>query len=56
MISRRPPRKPDPLVILLLVVALGLSATVAYQINVYYNSNQLAIARSVQHAAPGFGG
>jgi hypothetical protein len=56
MISRRPPHKPDPLVVLLLVVALGLSVTVAYQVNVYYNNSQLAIARSVQIATPGVGG
>jgi len=56
MISRRPPRKPDFFVILLLVVAIGLSATIAYQVNLYYNNNDLSIVRNAQNIPPALGG
>jgi hypothetical protein len=55
MISRPPSRKPDFFVILLLTVALSLSASVAYQVNVYYNNSDLALARQAQ-ALPSVGG
>jgi hypothetical protein len=41
---------------MLLVVAVGLSATVAYQVNLYYNNNDLAIARQAQNILPAAGG
>jgi hypothetical protein len=56
MISRRPPRKPDLFVVMLLVVAFGLSATVAYQVNLYYNNNDLSLARQAQNLLPAAGG
>ena len=52
MLSSRPPRKPDIFVVLLLVVATGMSATLAYQINLYYNNSDLALASQVQATPP----
>lgn len=55
MNSKRCRRKPDLFSMLLIVVALGMSATLAYQINVYYGGNQIPIAK--QASSPGgFGG
>jgi hypothetical protein len=45
MISKRCRRKPDLFSALILVVALGMSATLAYQINVYYGGDQVPIAK-----------
>jgi hypothetical protein len=52
MLSSRPPRKPDLFVVLLLVVAAGMSATLAYQVNLYYNNDDLALASQTQDAPP----
>jgi len=55
MTPKRCRRKPDLFSVLLVVVALGMSATLAYQINVFYGGDHIPIAK--QAAAPGiFGG
>jgi hypothetical protein len=56
MISRPPPRKPDFFVMLLLTVAIGMSATVAYQVNIYFYNSDMALARQAQTAPPSVGG
>ena len=40
-------RKPDLFSILVLVVALGMTVTLAYQVNVYYGSDQVPIAEQI---------
>lgn len=45
MISNRYRRKPDLFSLLLILVALGMSGTLAYQINVYYGADQVPIAK-----------
>ncbi len=52
MLSSRPPRKPDLFVVLLLVIATGMSATLAYQVNLYYNNSDLTLASQVQNPPP----
>lgn len=47
---RRP--KPDLFSLLLIIVTLGMSVTLTYQINVYYGGAQVPIARQ----GPGSGG
>lgn len=55
MNSKHCRRKPDLFSALLIVVALGMTATLAYQVNVYYGGDQVPIAK--QASAPGgFGG
>ena len=54
MNSKHCRRKPDFFSVLLIVVALGMSGTLAYQINVYYGGNQVPIAK--QTPPGGFGG
>ena len=56
MIFRRPTRKPDLFIVLLLVVAVGVSATVAYQINLYHNNSDLSLVRQAQYLTPAVGG
>ena len=48
-------RKPDLFSLLLIVVAIGMSVTLAYQINVYYGADSVPIARQAQPSG-GFGG
>jgi hypothetical protein len=48
MLSSRPPRKPDLFVVFLLVIAVGMSVTLAYQVNLYYNHGDLALASQVR--------
>ncbi|WP_295391392.1 hypothetical protein [uncultured Thiodictyon sp.] len=48
-------RKPDLFSLLLIVVTLGMSVTVAYQINVYYGGDPVPIARQGPPAS-GVGG
>jgi hypothetical protein len=55
MNAKRCRRKPDLFSVLLLVVALGMSVTLAYQINVYYGGDQVPIATQ-SPSAGGFGG
>jgi hypothetical protein len=55
MIPKRLPRRMDPFAALLLVVALGMSVTVAYQLN-RYHENELSSIRSAQNSPPIFGG
>ena len=50
MISKRCRRKPDLFSVLLLLVALGMSATLAYQINVYYGADPVPIAKQAPSA------
>ncbi len=51
MIYNRCRRKPDLFSLVLIVVALGMTATLAYQINVYYGVDAVPIAK--QTPAPG---
>lgn len=53
MSSKRYRRKPDLFSILLLVVAVGMSATLAYQINVYYGGDPVPIAKQAPHTGVG---
>lgn len=43
--SRRNRRKPDLFSILLVAVTLGMSVTLAYQVNLYHGSGQLPLAK-----------
>lgn len=52
MIFKRCRRNPDLFSVLLVVVALGMSATLAYQINVYYGADQIPIAKQAPINAP----
>jgi len=45
MTPKRCRRKPDLFSVLLIVVALGMSATLAYQVNVFYGGDQIPIAK-----------
>ena len=56
MISKRPSYKPDFFVVLLLVVAVGLTATISYQANLYFNNSDLSVARHAQNILPAVGG
>lgn len=48
MISRRPSRKPDLFATMVFAVTLGVSVTVAYQISVYQDKYDLALARQTK--------
>lgn len=54
MTYKRSRRKPDLFSLVLIVVALGVTATVAYQINVYYGGDAVPMAK--QTPPPGAGG
>lgn len=41
---------------MVLVVAVGLSATVAYQVNLFYNNSDLSIATWARILTPAVGG
>ncbi len=43
-------RKPDLFSALILAVALGMTATVAYQVNIYYGGDQVPIAKQTPPA------
>ena len=45
MSLKRHRRKPDLFSVLLIVLTLGMSVTLAYQINVYYGANAVPIAK-----------
>jgi hypothetical protein len=55
MSYKRYRRKTDPFAVLLIVVALGMSATLAYQIHVYYGATPVPIAKQAPQRGP-FGG
>jgi hypothetical protein len=55
MTYKRSRQKLDLFSLVLIVVTLGMSATVAYQINVYYGGSAVPIAKQGP-AAPGVGG
>jgi hypothetical protein len=55
MNSKRCRRKPDLFSVLILVVTLGMTVTLAYQVNVYYGGEQVSIAKQTP-AAPAVGG
>jgi len=55
MIPIRSRHKPDLFSVLLIVLALGMSVTLAYQVNVYYGANAVAIAKQTP-AGPRSGG
>jgi hypothetical protein len=50
MTFKRSRRKPDLFSVVLIVLALGMSVTLAYQINVYYGASAVPIAKD---APPG---
>ncbi len=50
MNSKRCRRRPDLFSVLLILVALGMSATLAYQINVFYGADQVPIAEQTAPA------
>jgi hypothetical protein len=52
---KSPRRKPDLFALLLIVVAVGMSVTLAYQINIYYGADAVPIARQAPSAG-GIGG
>lgn len=54
MSRKRNPRKPDFFSVLLLVVAVGMTMTIAYQVNVFYGGDRIPIAG--QGAAARVGG
>lgn len=56
MISKRPSHKPDFFAVLLLVVAVGLTATISYQVNLYFNDSDLSVARQAQYVPPAVDG
>lgn len=45
MISKRCRRKPDLFSLTLILVALGMSVTLAYQINLYHGQDPLPMAK-----------
>jgi len=45
MIFKRCRRKPDLFSLMLILVALGMSVTLAYQINLYYGQDQVPMAK-----------
>lgn len=55
MNSKRSRRKPDLFSLLLIVVVVGMSVTLAYQINVYYGGGSVPIAKQAPPAG-GVGG
>jgi hypothetical protein len=55
MNAKRCRRKPDLFSVLLLALALGMSVTLAYQINVYYGGDQVPFAKQSPSPA-GVGG
>lgn len=55
MISKRCRRKRDPFTLVLILVALGMSVTLAYQLNVYHGADRIPMAEQVP-SAPIVGG
>jgi hypothetical protein len=55
MTHKRPRRKPDLFSVLLIVVALGMTVTLAYQIQLYYGAAEVPIAKQTPSAG-GIGG
>lgn len=53
MTYKRSRRKPDLFSLVLIVVVLGVSITVAYQINVYYGGDDVPIAKQEPSARGG---
>ena len=51
MSLKRHRRKPDLFAVLLIVLTLGMSVTLAYQINVYYGANAVPIAKQAPSGA-----
>jgi hypothetical protein len=45
-------RKPDLFSVLLIVVALGMTVTLAYQIDVYYGGEQVSIVKQTPPPPP----
>jgi len=48
MFYQRKQSKPDPFSVLLILVTLGMSIALAYQINVYYGVDRIPIAKQTQ--------
>ena len=56
MMSNRPNQKPDIFMALVLFVLVGVSATIAYQVSIYYDQFQLTLARQAPSQPPATGG
>ncbi len=56
MISSRPPKKPDLFNVLMLVVALGMTATLAFQAKLYFDQDSVSVNRQAQNLQPTSGG
>ena len=52
MSPKRSHRKPDLLSLLLIAVVLGMSLTVAYQVNLYYGAEAVPIANQDPQTEP----
>lgn len=52
MSPKRSHRKPDLLSLLLIAVVLGMSLTIAYQVNLYYGAEAVPIANQDPQAEP----
>jgi len=53
MLTNRPPRKPDLFIVLVLIITMGMSVTLAYQYNLYHDKADMALAEQApQPAAP----
>lgn len=50
MTPKRSRRKPDLLALLLIAVVLGMSLTLAYQVNLYYGAEAIPIANQAPEA------
>jgi hypothetical protein len=48
MFPKHRPNKPDPFIVLILIVVVGVSATIAYQLHVY-DINHFLNVRSAQN-------
>lgn len=55
MYPKRSRRRPDLFSVLVLVVAIGLSLTVGYQVNLYYGDQQPPVAKQ-SPSGPAVGG
>ena len=56
MMFNRPNQKPDIFMALVLFVLVGVSATIAYQVSIYYDQFQLTLARQAPSQPPATGG
>lgn len=52
MAYKRGRQRPDPFALLLLVLALGMSLTLAYQVSLYHGKQAQPVARQAPPPAP----